>query len=304
MIKTVWVQNPSGAILDLNLRSSGDDHGLLIFNMTGLGPPKANVNGQGGPNFDGVRVNSTRVNERHITLTLAVQGTDLIEENAKDKIYTYFPIKQQILLGVETDTKDVYIPAIVESNEFNQFAKVENAVISLYCAYPYFIDLEVNRVLIRSDAVIPLFEFPFENFSLTVPTLEFGYLTDLPTAFIDYRGEVETGIDIIIEFSGVISGDSGGLTITNQNGAQQMTIDVSLFGPTQAGDQIFINTRVGQKRIYFVRDSTWTNILNSVGINDDWIQLRAGNNTIIMNSTSGIEFIETEIIYRSLREGV
>lgn len=304
MIQTVWVQNPSGDILDLNLRGSGDTHGLLIFNMSGLGPPKANINGQGGPNFDGVRVNSTRVNERHITLTLAVQGNGFIEETAKDKIYTFFPIKKQILLGIETDTKDVYVPAIVESNEFNQFAKVENAVISLYCSYPYFIDLRVHREIIRSDAVIPLFEFPFENASMVSPTIEFGYLTTLPTVFIDYRGEVETGADFILGFSGVISGDSGGITITNQNSAQQMTIDVSLFGPTQAGDQIFINTRVGQKSIYFVRNSVWTNILNSVGINDDWIQLRPGNNTIIMNSATGIEYIETEIIYRSLREGV
>lgn len=275
-------------------------HGLHIFNMTGLGPAQATINGQGGPNFDGVRVNSTRVNERHITITLAVQGNGYIEESAKDKIYTYFPIKQQIILGVETDTKDVYIPAIVESNEFNQFAKIENAVVSLYCYFPYFIDRRVHRALVRNDAVIPLFEFPFQNASMVEPTIQFGYLVTLPTVFIDYRGEVETGADIVIEFLGATTD----IVITNTNGNQQMTIDTANIGVTQAGDQIFINTRVGEKSIYFVRNSVWTNILNSVGIGDDWIRLRSGNNTIIMNAATGVDNMETEIIYSSLREGV
>lgn len=300
MIQTVWIKNPAGSILDLKLGSSGDDHGLVIFNMSGLGPAKATVNGQGGPNFDGVRVSSVRLDARHMTITLAVKGFGNVEETAKDKIYTYFPIKKQILVGIETDTKDVYIPAIVESNEFNQFAKIENAVISLYCPFPYFIDREESSALIRSDAVIPLFQFPFSNESLTDPLLQFGYFTALPTAFIEYRGEVKTGVDINIEFLGAVTE----IVITNTNGAQQMTIDVSGVGPTQAGDQIFINTRVGEKSIFFIRNGTWTNILNYVGIDDDWIGLEPGNNIIIMNATTGVDNMETEILYRSLREGV
>ena len=300
MIQTVWVKNPSGSILELNLRNSGEDHGLVIFNMSGLGSPKATVNGQGGPNFDGVRVNSLRVDARHMTMTLGVQGTGMIEEAAKDLIYTYFPVKQQVILGIETDTKDVYIPAIVESNEFNQFAKIENAVISLYCSFPYFIDRLEENVIISPDSAIPLFEFPFSNESLTVPQIEFGYITALPTAFIDYRGEVKTGLDIAIQFLGAVTE----IVITNTNGAQQMTIDISSVGPTESGDQIFINTRVGEKSIYFVRDSIWTNLINYVGIDDDWIQLLSGNNAIIINATSGIDNMETELIYRSLREGV
>lgn len=301
MIKTVRIRNPAGNILELDLRSSVDDHGLVIFNMSGLGPAKATVNGQGGPNFDGVRVSSTRVDARHITMTLAVsEHITSLEETAKDKIYTFFPIKQQIIFGIETDSKDVYTAGIIESNEFNQFAKVENAVISIYCPNPYFIDTEEIVVTISADGAIPLFEFPFSNESLSDPLMQFGYITDLPTGFIDYYGEVETGADIILEFLGAATD----IVITNTNGAQQMTIDLSTVGPTQNYDQIFINTRVGEKSIYFVRNQVWTNMINDVGIDDDWIQLRPGNNTVIINAATGVDNINTEVRYRPLREGV
>jgi hypothetical protein len=301
-IQTIWVQNPNDNILQLNLRSSEFDHGLLIFNLEGLGSPKATVNSTGGPNFDGTRVSSVRTDSRHLILTLAVTGRGDLEEEAKDKIYTYFPVKKQIILGIKTDRKDVYIPAIVESNDFGQFAKVENAVIGLYCANPYFLDVLEQTVNIGADSVVPLFEFPFENDGLLVDDLEFGYITALPTADISYSGEVETGIDIALEFLGAMSDV---ITITNSNNSQTMTIDFSgVFAAAQTGDQIFINTRSGEKSAYFVRSTVWYNMINGIGINDDWIQLHPGSNTIILNADNDIDQVETEITYRALSEGV
>lgn len=300
MIRTVWSQNPAGKILELGLATSEEEHGIVVFNMTGLGPSKATINGQGGPNFDGIRVDSTRLDARHIVITLAVTTTGDSEEEAKDKIYTYFPIKQQIVFGITTDSKDVYTGAYVESNEFNQFAKVENAVISLYCPNPYLIDILSKKTVAASNYAIPFFEFPFQNSSLYTKNIIFGVIADLPTAYINYAGEVETGMDIVLEFSGAATA----IVLTNSLAQQQMTIDVTGVGPTQAGDQIFINTRRGEKSIYFVRSGVWTNMLNYVGLDDDWLQLKPGVNTIIVNATTGISNIDTYIEYRPLREGV
>jgi len=300
MIKTVWAQNPAGKVLQLSLTESEQDHDIVIFNITGLGPAKATINGQGGPNFDGVRVNSARLDARHMTITLAITATGDAEEVAKNKIYEYFPVKKQIVFGITTDDKDVYTGAIVENNEFNQFAKVENAVISLYCSNPYFIDVLLKEVIISSDFAVPNFQFPWSNESLTVKTLIFGLVTALPTGYVYYAGQVETGMDIVLEFTDAATE----IVLTNVNGAQQMTIDVSDVGPTEAGDQIFINTRVGEKSIWFVRDAVWTNMINYVGLNDDWLQLKPGTNTIIVNATTGLDNIETYLTYRALREGV
>lgn len=305
MINTVWVENPNGDVLELNLRSSDLEHGLLIFNMSGLGPPAATVNGSGGPNFDGIRVSSVGAEARHVVMTLAVSANGMAEEEAKQKIYTFFPIKQEIVLGIKTDTKDVYISAYVESNEFNQFAKIENAELSLFCPAPYFIDSVEIKLLLSRDAAVPLFEFPFMNDSVTVKELEFGYLVDTPKVNINYTGEVRTGVDFIIDLFGYVEY----VKIANSNGSQQMNLDFdgaeTYFGSSvKKGDQIYINTRVGQKSVYYVRDTVWFNMINGVGIDDEWIDLRPGNNDIVITAFSGIEHVETEIRFRALSEGV
>ena len=318
MIKMVWSKIPSGDILELNLRSSDREVGLLVFNITGIGPPKATVNSSGGPNFDGVRVSSVRTDARHLLITLAVVGGGVSEEEAKKKVYTYFPIKQEILFGITTDEKSVYIPAIVEENEFNQFSKVENAAISLYCPQPYFVDMTEQRVNISPDSGVPLFEFPFHNdsgfpfwdvdhwdYSLLEQNLEFGFITDLPTANISYTGQVKTGVEFVLDIFGLVEN----VIITNNNGRQIMTLDFSdaeaYFGsPVMSGDRVFIDTRMGQKSAYFVRDGVWFNIINSVGIDDDWIELLPGTNMIVMNAAVGVDQMETDIHFNTLSEGV
>ena len=300
MIKTVTIENQNGNTLELNLRSSGEEVGLLIFNIEGLGPPQATVSGTGGPNFDGIRASSVRADARHLLMTLAVTEGGELEEDAKQRIYTYLPVKQEIIFGVETDRKDVYIPAIVESNEFSQFATVENAIISLFCPNPYFLDRMLRSIIIDDVSGVPNFECPFENDSLVAPTIEFGFVTDLPTAEIAYNGEVQTGAEITLNFTDAVTD----IVITNSNGQQQMTIDTSDLEPIASGDQIFINTRVGEKSIYFVRSAVWTNIINAVGIDDDWIDLRPGGNTVIVDTATGIDNIEIEIEFRALSEGV
>ena len=305
MIETVWIENPIGDILELNLRSSDREEGLLIFNLEGLGPPKASINSSGGPNFDGVRVSSVGADARHLLMTLAVPGGGISEEEAKAKIYRFFPIKQEIVFGIKTDRKNVYIPAIVEENEYNQFAKVENAVISLFCPQPYFVDAIEQIVHIFGDSSMPLFEFPFENDSLITKELEFGYITEIPMADITYAGEVRTGLDITLEFSDYVNN----VVIANTNGSQQMTLDFTNaethFGfSVRDGDQVYINTRRGEKSIYFVRDTEWFNMINGVGINDDWIELLPGENIIIITAGVGIDYVETELRFRNLSEGV
>ena len=161
MIQSVWAINPDGERLDLNLASSSEEEGIVVFNMTGLGPPVATINGTGGPNFDGLRVASVRADARYLVITLAVSKQGVQEEQARRTIYKYFPVKQEITFGITTDTKNLSISAFVESNEFNQFAQVENAVISLTCPAPYFSEVHELSVLLRRGGAI--FEFPVWN---------------------------------------------------------------------------------------------------------------------------------------------
>lgn len=304
MIRSLWVINPNGERLDLNLASSGQYTGLVVFNLEGLGPPVASVNGVGGPGFDGIRVNSVRADSRTLSLSLAVQGFGSVEESAKALIYKFFPIKRSIIFGVETDAISLFTEAYVEQNEFNQFAKVENATISLICANPYFKELAEREYSITASSGIPQFQFPFSNESLTADLLEFGFVTTIPTAYVYYTG-VPTGCYISMEFQGYVEV----VSISNINGDQRMYVDLSggetaLGGPIQAGDRLLIDTHVGSKSAWLVRGGNRVNVINGIGLYDDWIQLLPGNNILVVQADVGTDLIETDVRFNGLVEGV
>ena len=236
----------SASTLTLNLASSGEDEGLVVFNIAGLGSPKATVNGSGGPSFDGVLVDSVKTDARHILLTLAITpGGD--QGAKKDKIYKYFPIKRQILFGVATPSKNVETLAYIENVEMNLFSKVANAVISLYCEEPFFF---------HEDETIKTF-------------------TTTPTDII-YEGHVAVGGRFFIDFTGVVTGD---IVIINDMGDQSMTLDFDgarafFGGAIQNGDEVVIDTRFGKKSAIFTRSSVDYNMIGGIGMYDDWIQMK------------------------------
>lgn len=317
MIESIWAKNSDGDRLDLNLALSGEQEALVVFSMTGLGPPAATINGTGGPNFDGLRVNSARTDARYIVLTLAVPVSGEREEDARQKVYTYFPIKQTITFGIKTDREELVTQAYIESNEGALFSKVENFVITLLCPMPYFEDYHAMSVKLNSwPAGDPKFEFPFYNPWLNWPQIEFGWPAIVPDAdkpvvrTISYAGRVTTGVTIKVQFFGYVKD----LVIRNTNGNQEMTFDFSgvetHFGDqVQDGDEMWINTRTGTKWAYFRRDGTFWNMINGIGIYDDWIELRPGENTLI--GTAGlvvdfptIENCDVNIEYTPLSEGI
>jgi len=271
MIKTLYITNPSANTLTLHLGSSFEDEGLLIFNITGLGPPKATVSATGGPTYDGTTVSAIQVDARHVLLTLAIPVGSISEETAKQKVYTYFPIKQEIIFRIETDNKDVFAVAIVESVEANQFAKVENFVISLYFPKPYFLDMVED------------------NPSISTPS----------GTTITYDGEVESGIYIDIVFTGY---PGGNITITNDREIQSMTLDWGAGVLPGSGDWCRIDTRKGQKSaIYKEFGQPEFNFMNGIGINDDWIKLLPGNNEIAFSPSANTTM---NIKFRPIMEGV
>jgi hypothetical protein len=257
--------------------------------MSGLGPPKATIGGVGGPNLDGVSVSAIRADPRSIVLTLAIPvGTVAQEETAKQKIYDYFPIKQEVILGIETDAQDVYITAIVESNEFNQFAKVENAVITLYCPNPWFLhSTEETDLAVSSPEVIV------------------------------YDGDISTGILIVVSIDD--TGTIGSLlTITNTHSGVTQTMQIALTdawsyfasqGVTERNnDEITIDTRLGQKSVIYRRDSgLFTlayDLLNGVGIDDDWILFHPGSNSFGWYNITGDQYHTVDVTHRPQRQGV
>jgi hypothetical protein len=155
------------------------------------------------------------------------------------------------------------------------------------------------------SGIEPLFEFPFENNSLTDNLLEFGGIIVNQEKTVFYKGDSEVGIVIYIH----AIGEATNLTIYNALTREVLKIDTdrleALTGSIiKAGDDIIISTIKGEKFIRLIRDGEYINILNCLGRNSDWFRLVKGDNVFIFTAETGdtnLQFrIENLIVYEGV----
>lgn len=301
MIKNIKVVNYLGESITITLSDGSPKHGLIITGIDGLGPPKANINTMQLATMDGSLYNSARTDQRNIVICMIFEYSPTIEDT-RLLTYKYFPIKKPVELYIETEKRTVKTVGYVESNEPDIFSSMESNQISIICTDPYFYlagDDEITKNVLYG--VNPLFEFEFSNESLNESLLEFGSIDENKEHLIYYDGDVETGMTITIH----AIGDVGDITIYNVKTREYMKIDESKiqFG-IKAGDDIIITTVKGDKKVQLLRDGVYSNILNALDMDSDWLQLRKGYNTFAFTSESGFENIILTIENRIVYEGV
>ena len=304
MIKSITVTNYLGDSIKLEL-GRPEQSGFLIKSISGLGPSKANINTTEVSTNDGSLFNSARLNQRNIVFDFIFVESINREsiEDIRQKSYKYFPIKKNVDLLIETDNRIVKTTGYVESNEPNIFSSQEGAQISIICPDPYFYSTEKTVTIF--SGIEPLFEFPFENNSLTDNLLEFGGIIVNQEKTIFYKGDSEVGIVIYIH----AIGEATNLTIYNALTREVLKIDTdrleALTGSIiKAGDDIIISTIKGQKFIRLIRDGEYINILNCLGRNSDWFRLVKGDNVFAFTAETGdtnLQFrIENLIVYEGV----
>lgn len=304
MIKSVTVTNYLGDSIKLEL-TRPEKSGFIIKSIDGLGPSPANVNTTEVSTNDGSLFNSARSSQRNIVLKL--QFTETFTESIEDirqKTYKYFPLKKNLTLLIETDNRIVSTVGYPETNEPTIFdAKGEGCSISIICPDPYFYSAGedgINETVFYG--VQAVFEFPFENNSLTEPLLEFGIIMNQTENVITYRGDSEIGLTISIH----AIGEASNITIYNTGTREKMTIDTDRLKALTgsgiiAGDTITITTTKGQKRITLLRNGRITNILNCLKRGCNWFTLAKGDNIFAYSAETGssnLQFrMENKIIY-------
>jgi hypothetical protein len=304
MIKSITVTNYLGDSIKLEL-GRPEQSGFLIKSISGLGPSKANINTTEVSTTDGSLFNSARLNQRNIVFDFIFVESINREsiEDIRQKSYKYFPIKKNVDLLIETDNRIVKTTGYVESNEPNIFSSQEGAQISIICPDPYFYSTEKTVTIF--SGIEPLFEFPFENNSLTDNLLEFGEIIVNQEKTVFYKGDSEVGIVIYIH----AIGEATNLTIYNALTREVLKIDTdrleALTGSIiKAGDDIIISTIKGQKFIRLIRDGEYINILNCLGRNSDWFRLVKGDNVFVFTAETGdtnLQFrIENLIVYEGV----
>lgn len=282
-----------------------EQSGFLIYDITGLGPPKATINTSRRATSDGVTYNSSNVAERNIVIMAKFQELPTIEDT-RQKSYKYFPIGKRVKLVIETDNRLCEVEGYVESNEPVIFSEEEYSQISIICPESYLTASgEEGTIISVMYGTTPMFEFPFSNENETEKLIEFGSLNSLAEYNINYTGDANVGIIINIKAYGLVND----LTIYNTNTREIMRISTvrltELTGyPIMDGDEIVISTISGKKSITLIRGGISLNILGCLDRFSNWFTLSKGDNIFAYSAGTGGENVLITVTNSILYEGV
>lgn len=269
------IENVKNEILTL----TQDESNYQVLSITGLNPPKAQINTSTVAGLDGSKFNSSKLENRNIVITLKINGD--VEAN-RIKLYKYCTTKEWCKFYYENEHRNVYIDCYVENLECDLFVKDETAQISLICPQPYFKDMEL--IIDDISKVLAAFEFPFAygnngatnigSSGTTDEAIEFSTIDKNRVTNVINNSESETGLIINIEFLKTVNK----LLIKNTTTGEEFTLDRSNYGSFIKNDKVIIDTNKGNKSITLIRDAEEINIFPSLKKGSVFFQLDMGDN--------------------------
>lgn len=264
---TLIAENKYGDQLELTHSDA-----YVITGIDGIDPPDSVINTTRNANADGSVFNSAYVDNRTITITLAINSPAEINRIA---LYKYFKSKNPVTLYYQNGTRDVYITGYVQSMTIAYFEQKQIAQIVVFCPEPFFLGSE-NEITSFST-VNPLFEFPFAiEESDAIP---FSEILLNVNADIINNGDVEVGALITIHALGAVTTPK----IYNEDSGEYMILNTTMSD----GDTIEINTMRGQKSITLISDGTSSNIIGYLQEGSTWFTLVPGDNVFTIDADSG-----------------
>lgn len=271
---TLIAQNKYGEQLELTRNEA-----YVIESIEGLDPPDAVINTTRNANTDGSVFNSSYVDNRQITITMAINGP---AEANRINLYRYFKAKYPVTLYYKNDTRDVYITGYVQNIQIEFFNKKQIVQIIILCPEPFFSGSDSNITDFAN--VESLFEFPF---SIETP-VAFSQILPLQKKNIINHGDVETGAIFRLK----ATGNATNPMVFNDERLELIGFDLSM----SAGDELVINTNKKHKSAKLTHNGVTSSVINKISMNSTWIQLLPGDNIIgiyddtLQNLTCIVEF--------------
>lgn len=265
---TLIAQNRHGEQLELTHNTAYD-----IKNIDGIDPPDAVMNVTHNAGYDGSVFNSSYIDNRTITITLAINYP--AEEN-RINLYRFFQIKFPVRLYYHNASRDVYIDGYVQNFQIDYFKQKEVAQITVFCPLPAFNG--VNEDIQEFTNIEPRFEFPVELPAAGIPFSEM--IIDHEKSIINH-GDIDTGVLISIRAIGTVVNPK----IYNVDTGEYMIFNLSM----SEGDEIIINTRQGQKSVKKISGGVTTNIIGNMQVGSSWFLLQAGDNIFTSTADSNPE---------------
>lgn len=260
----------------------------VITDIDGLYPPEGVINTTQVANMDGSVFNSSRINDRVITITMAINGP---AEANRLLLYRYFKTKYPVRLYYENGVRDVYIDGYVSKFSVEYFEKKQTAQIEISCPMTLF--RAVKESVTEFANIENMFVFPFAIEAVGRPFSEVA-LGEQKT--IINGGDVETGVVIHLNALGTVLNPK----IYNVDTSDRMTLSVEM----RAGDEITINTRKKEKSITLLRDGVQTNIVGKLDAGSTWFNLIPGDNVFTYEADEFPEHLQCIFIINNQFEGV
>lgn len=277
------VENKYGEVLTLSQNPA-----YSIKLIDGIDPPDAVINTARNANADGSVFNSAYVDNRTITITLAINQPT---ETNRIYLYKWFKSKYPVTLYYKNDTRDVFINGFVQSVPISFFEKKELFQVTIFCPDPFFEGVEAETA--NFDTSEALFEFPF---AIETPIPFSEYNEDRERIFFN-NGDIETGALFVIHALGTVVNP----IIVNMDTNERFAFNVTL----SEGDEIRLNTVKKQKSVALVRsDGTTTNLIGNIENGATWFQLIPQRNDFSIIATSGLDNVVAQIYLRDKFEGV
>lgn len=246
MLERIEATSARGALLNLSLTDTVS--GLLLDDVKGLDPVKATITSSSFANLDGTDYQSSRREDRNITIRLLLEP-NWAEETVKvlrNKIYAFFMPKSPVdLRFYSTDMDPVKISGRVESCETPLFTAEPAVDISIICFDPDFV--EENDVIFSGSTV-----------------------STLTNTNIPYLGTTETGFVFTLNVNRILSEFS--IYLDNKQ--------IDFDGTLQNLDILKISTVSGSKYVRRIRAGVETSLLYGIPAQSVWLNLYNGDNAL------------------------
>lgn len=268
--------------------SLSNNPNYVVYKITGLNPPKININQSVNTTQDGSTINSLRMNNRNIVIYLAIDGD--IETN-RINLYKFFTPKKNVTIHYSNDSRDVYIDGVVEVIECDVFTNKQVAQISVICPKPYFIG--VDDMVTNFGDINDLFELPF---SISSDGVEISNMSGTDRKSIINTGDTDTGVIIELQAYGEVVNPVIYDALERTKIALNYTMSES--------DLMIINTNVGEKSVTLERNGSVINAIGYLTPDSTWLQLKSGDNVFTYDADSGKSNLQITIKSKVLYDGV
>lgn len=291
MVEGIKLQNvETRAILTLDMVSTPD----YILNSVDWGAVESTHHSYKYVNQIGVYVTGTSLETRSVTIQgWVIADTEAVMTKRKQILNRFFNPQQAVdlfykdyVLRFLPNTSVRYSATIAENNEVICKFKIEG-----YCPDPLFSEQVESKVTAAST--IPMFHFPLIISKNPSPPggAIFGLRQPSLIVVINNSGAVDVGMKIVFKANGTLYGPS----LINVNTQKYFKVNKTM----QAGEEIMIDTIVGEKKIRGTLNGITSNYFKYRDLDSEWLQLKVGDNLFRYDADENVGNLEVYIYFNN-----